>query len=192
MAISRMVQQLRGHILTLEKENVALKEENAALKRRLEFARGVQLEELIAELTGGVRTKYKDSHDVTTKNGKRLEVKYSKVHTTRPSMTKRWTWSGILGLNETKVFDFLVLAGLKDPCNEKHYPALPFCGTILPYVFFLVPRNAVNDVKGYPKGVVLNTNLNKPGVPKAEMLKGYLVRSLQEFEQFTSPENGIS
>lgn len=65
----------------------------------------------------------------------------------------------------------------KDPRYEAQYPDLP-------YVFFLVPRNAVNDIKTYGNRVALNTNLNTARAAKAEMLKRYLVRSQQEFQQF--------
>jgi hypothetical protein len=170
----RTAQQLREHILTLEKENVALKEENKALKVQLEFARGVPVEKWIAGITDGELTNYKDLHDVTSKNGTRLEVKYSKVHTL-PSKTKRWNWGSILGQNEKKKFDFLVLAGLKDPRYE--YPDLT-------YVVFLIPRSAVNDIMGRGNCVALNTNLDTAKASKSVMLKRYLVRSQDEFERF--------
>src|SRR5882762_8540941 len=87
-------------ILALEKENLALKNENKALKTQIEFARGAPVVDLVREWTEGKLSKYKDPHDVTTKNGTRLEVKYSKVHNL-PYSTKRWNWDSILGQNET-------------------------------------------------------------------------------------------
>jgi hypothetical protein len=66
--------KLKGRILELEAEN-------EGLKKKLDRARGVPAEVLVAQMTGGKRTKgYKDSHDVTTKKGSRIEVKLSKVH----------------------------------------------------------------------------------------------------------------
>jgi len=182
--ISRTVQELQEllvHkdevILALEKENVALKNENKALKMQIEFARGVPVEELIKEWTEGTRMNYKDSHDVTTKNDTRLEVKYSKVHTLKDTTTKRWVWDSILGQNETKEFDYLVLAGSKNPRYE--YPDLP-------YVFFVVPRIAVNGITSRGNCIALNTNLRTVRAPKAAMLWCYLVRSQNEFEKFKS------
>lgn len=73
-------------ILRLKKRILELKEENEALKKRLNFARGVPAEACVAELTDGKRTAYKDRHDVTTKSGHRLEVKLS--HLNSPSSSK--------------------------------------------------------------------------------------------------------
>ncbi len=118
--------RLRDRVLELEKEN-------EDLKKTLNFARGVPAEIFVAELTGGVRGGYKDGHDVTTNSGHRLEVKLS--HLNRPNSSKilRWNWDRLLGLNETKEYDFLVLMGEKDPRYEAQYPGLP-------YVCFSVPR----------------------------------------------------
>src|SRR6202453_2369764 len=95
-----------------------LEEENAELKKKLDRARGVPAEVLVAQMTGGKRTGgYKDLHDVTTKKGNRIEVKLSKVHDYKSSKTKRWVWDNVAGPKE---YDFLVLAGEKDPrCEVK-------------------------------------------------------------------------
>jgi hypothetical protein len=175
--ISRTVQELLVHkdevILALEKENVALKNENNALKKRIEFARGGPVEELIKEWTEGKITKYKDRYDVMTKNGTHLEIKYSKVHTLKNSV-RRWTWHNILGMKE---FDYLVLAGVKDQAYE--YPDLPF-------VLFVVPRSNMNDIMSGSNGLSLNTNLDieRANNLKAVLLKPYLARSQNEFERF--------
>jgi hypothetical protein len=162
-------------ILALEKENKELKEENEALKKWVEFARGAPVVALVAEWTKGVLTKYKDSYDIETKSGMRLEVKWSKCNPTRSS-TKRWVWNGILGLNRMKDFQFLVLAGEKDPRYKARYPNLP-------YVFFLVPRSAVNNVKG-GNSVGFSTNPDTVWGAAPKRLKPYLVHSQDEFGRF--------
>src|SRR5271154_2533427 len=94
-----------------EEEILKLKERVRELEKKLDRARGVPAEDLVAEMTGGKRTEgYKDSHDVTTQKGNRIEVKLSKVHAQKFTSTKRWTWDSVLG---SKEYDFLVLAGEK-------------------------------------------------------------------------------
>lgn len=179
MPMSRTVQELLAQkdesILALEKQNAALKNDIKALQTTIEFFRGVPIEELVKEWTEGTRMNYKDGHDVRTKNGTRLEVKFSTIHTPKPSL-KRWTWSSLLGENEKKDFQYLVLAGVKDQSYE--YPALP-------YVFFIVPRDAVYAITSRGS-LALNTNLDivRANNKTSIMLKGYLVHSQNEFERF--------
>jgi hypothetical protein len=167
-------------ILRLKKRTSELEQENEALKKRLDFARGGPAEKFVAELTGGELTRYKDRHDVTTKSGHRLEVKLSHLNRPASSKTKRWNWDRILGLNETKEYDFLVLTGEKDERYKEQYPPC------LPYVFFLVPRRDVPAIMGAGNCVALNTNLNTARANKAEVLKRYLVRSPERFREFAA------
>jgi hypothetical protein len=142
------IQGCKKRILELERENDELRKENASLRNKDNSRRGVPEEELIAKLTDGKRTRYKDGHDVTTKSGHLLEVKHSKVDRPGPSRTLRWTWAGVLGLNGTKKYDFLVLMGKKDPGHPEYnaqYPdyAVPKgLEALLDYVTFLVPRGS--------------------------------------------------
>lgn len=161
------VLKLKGRIRELE-------EENEELKKRLDRARGVPAEVLVAQMTGGKRTEgYKDSHDVTTKKGNRIEVKLSKVHVLKHTITKRWTWDRLLGPKE---YDFLVLAGEKDRGCEGYPPDLH-------YVFFLVPHNEVNEINSAGDCIGLSTNLATVRAPKGRILiERYLVRSQEEFK----------
>jgi hypothetical protein len=163
-----------AEILRLKERIFKLEKENAALKKRLDFARGVPAEDFIAELTRGKRSRYKDGHDVTTKGGYRLEVKSSNLHSPSSSKTLRWTWDNLLGLHETKQYDFLVLVGEKDPRYEEQYPEMP-------YVCFLVPRRDVDTINSTGDCVALNTNLATAKAPKSNALKRYLVRSREHF-----------
>ncbi len=162
---------LKRSNLELRAENEKLKKENEELKRKLDRSRGVPAVVLVAQMTGGKPTRgYKDSYDVETENGKHIEVKLSKVDI-QPS--KRWVWSNVLG---RKVYDYLVLVGEKDERWLKQYPDLD-------YVFFLVPRNAVPEVKTKADGIALGTNFKKVGAPKSRVLiDRYLVRSQEQFK----------
>jgi hypothetical protein len=162
---------LKRRNLELQAENEKLKKENEELKKRLDRARGVPAVDLVAQMTGGKPTRgYKDSYDVETENGKRIEVKLSKVDI-QPS--KRWVWSNVLG---RKGYDYLVLVGEKDERWLKQYPDLD-------YVFFLVPRNAVPEVKTNADGIALNTNFEKVRAPKSKaLIKRYLVSSQEQFK----------
>jgi hypothetical protein len=160
--------KLKGRIRELE-------EENEELKKKRDRARGGPAEDLVAKMTGGKRTGgYKDLHDVTTGKGNRIEVKLSKVHDYKSTKTKRWVWDNIVG---PKKYDFLVLAGEKDPRCCERYPSN------LEYVFFLVPRSAVNDINSRGDCVALNTNFATARADKARILiERYLVRSQEEFK----------
>jgi restriction endonuclease S subunit len=179
MPISKTDQELLAQkdetILALENKIKALETKIKTLNTKIEFERGAPIEELVKEWTEGTRMSYKYGHDVTTKNGTRLEVKFSSVNTPKPSI-KRWTWSSLLGQNEKKDFHFLVLAGVKDKSYE--YPALPF-------VFFIVPREVVDDITRRGS-FALNTNLDivRANNQKSVMMKRYLVHSQNAFDQF--------
>ncbi|HXZ12222.1 MAG TPA: hypothetical protein VEG64_07500 [Candidatus Sulfotelmatobacter sp.] len=162
-------------ILNLKRRILELEAENEELKKKLDRARGVPAEVLVAKMTGGTRTGgYKDSHDVTTRKRNRIEVKLSKVHEYTDTKTKRWTWDRILGPKE---YDYLVLAGEKDGRWSETYPP------DLEYVFFLVPRSAVQDINSRGDCVALNTNLKTARAPKARLLiDRYLVRSEEQFK----------
>ena len=78
-------------ILRLKERIFELEEANEALKKRLDFARGVPAEDFVAELTHGVRDAgYKAGYDVTTEGGHHLEVKQSKLNHPGSSKLARW------------------------------------------------------------------------------------------------------
>jgi hypothetical protein len=167
-------------ILRLRDRILVLENENEVLKRKLNFMRGVPAEMFVAGLTEGKRTRYKDRHDVTATGGQRLEVKSSHLNLQERTKTKRWNWDRLLGLNETKEYDFLVLLGEKDPRFEEQYPA------DLPYVCFLVPRCDVNNIRNGGNCVALNTNLTTARSVKAQVLKRYLIRTPDQFTNVLS------
>ncbi|MGB7233937.1 MAG: hypothetical protein WBD19_19865 [Candidatus Acidiferrum sp.] len=167
----RLLAQKDEVIIKLQKENLELKSENWKLTTRIECARGVPVERLIAEWTEGTIQPYKHSHDITTKNGKLLEVKYSKIHTQK---TTRWVWDSLQGRNRTKKFNYLVLAGSKEGLHG--YPDLQ-----CEYVLFLIEQSAVSRIGN---SVALNTNLRKARGLNAPLLIRHLVASRHEFDKF--------
>jgi regulator of replication initiation timing len=157
----------------LKRENQKLRKANRELKRTLSFQRGDPVVKYIARLTKGQVTPYKEGYDIVTKCGKQLEVKvsYTLNEQTR-TRTKRWVWDRILGLNETKRFDFLLLAGRKDERYKAQYPPG------LKWVFFLVPWEQVRAVTTQ-NCIGLNTNREgvRPHNSRARDLWNLLVDS---------------
>jgi len=178
----------RAHLIdspmTKDQEILRLKERVLAPEKELEFlktfpalARGRAGEILVAQLTGGVRTGYADPCDVIVKNGHRLEVKYSHLNSPGHSKTRRWNWFNLLGRSDTKQYEWLVLAGEKDPRYEVQYPS------DLPYVFFLVPRRDVDNIKSSGKlSIALNTNLETARARQSHALKRHFVCSGATFK----------
>jgi hypothetical protein len=162
--------------LELAAENKRLSNENVQLRNQLEFlttcpsiAQGLQGERLVANLTGGVLTGYADSHDIVVKSGERLEVKKARVRV-EANGYKRWIWHSPLGRRSTKDYEWLVLIGDKDADYADQYPPE------LPFVFFLVPRDAIDKIKS-GDNVEIGTNLAGARAPRTRALRSYLVVS---------------
>ena len=171
---SHEVIKLYEQIRSLEMANELLRKERDFFRRTPTLAQGLKGETLIAKLTGGVRTGYKDPHDVTVTSGARLEVKYSHVNVQKRSKTRRWNWHSVLGSANNKVYDYLVLLGEKDPEYDDQYPV------DLPCVFFLGPRSDVDQIKT-GNDIALNTNLATVRAPKSLALMRHLVMSGERF-----------
>jgi hypothetical protein len=174
LKLKERIRELEEEIAKLKGCNRELEGENEELKKSRDRARGVPAEDLVAQMTGGERTKrYKDLYDVKTKKGTRIEVKLSKVHH-MSTKTKRWTWNAVLG---PKQYDFLVLAGDRDTRYRERYPP------DLDYVFFLIPRSAVEEINSRGDCIALNTNFATARAPKSNILiERYLVHSQAEFK----------
>ena len=169
---------LKEALLACEQEKQRLREELSFLMEFPAVAQGLKGEDLVARYTGGIVTGHKDSHDVVIKDGARIEVKFSRLNTQAHKKTKRWNWIRPLGQNESKEYDWLVLMGDKDPRYEEQYPVE------LPYVFFMIPRNSIDDIRSNGKlSVALNTNLATAKAPQSVALKRYLVRSATDFKE---------
>ena len=168
------VSLLHKRICLLEREKAQLRREVEFFRRTPTLAQGLKGETLIANLTGGVRTGYKDPHDVTVKNGDRLEVKYSHVNVPNSSKTKRWNWHSVLGSAHNKEYEYLVLVGEKDPRYRDQYP------DGLAFVFFLVPRSDVDHIKT-GNDIALNTNLETARALKSLALRRHMVMAEDTF-----------
>jgi hypothetical protein len=155
------ITQLQQRIAELESENARLKKEVDFLKLHPTIAQGIKGETLVAQLTDGTITSYAESYDVRTRDGLRLEVKFSKLNQPmKVAPTLRWNWSKPLGwLDKGKDYHYLLLIGEKDPRYLDQYPD----GS--PYVYFLVPIQSVSVVmnKGRTIGgaIAITTNLAK-------------------------------
>ena len=158
----------QNDILTLKQLIAELESENARLRKELDFlklhptiAQGIKGETLVAKLTGGAITSYAESYDVRTRDGLRVEVKFSKLNQPmKVAPTRRWNWSKPLGwLDKGKDYHYLLLIGEKDPRYFDQYP------DETPYVYFLLPIQSVPAVmdKGRTVGGVIQitTNLAK-------------------------------
>lgn len=165
---------LSERIRLLELENALLRKEVDFFRRTPTLAQGLKGETLIAKLTEGVRTGYKDPHDVTVKSGARLEVKYSHINTPNKSATRRWNWHSVLGMSNNKRYDYLVLVGEKDPRHDDQYPSE------LDFVFFLVPRSDVDQIKT-GEDIAINTNLAAVWARKSLNLMRHLVMAADRF-----------
>ena len=161
MESQRETLALKQRIIELEAENSRLNRELDFLKMHPTMAQGLKGEMLIAQLVDGVVTDYAAGYDVLTRTGLHIEVKYSKLnHPMKVAPTKRWNWGKPLGwLDQGKDYHYLLLIGEKDPRYRDQYPD----GT--PYVYFLVPLQAVRDVMDQGKtigGMIqITTNLAK-------------------------------
>jgi hypothetical protein len=174
---NREIVKLRERIRLLELENARLKEERDFFRRTPTLAQGLKGETLIAKLTHGVQTGYKDPHDVTVPSGARLEVKYSHLNEpnkSKKSKTRRWNWHSVLGSANNKEYEYLVLVGEKDARYDDQYPA------DLPDVFFLVPRSEVDHIRT-GNDIAINTNLATARAPRSLALKQYLVMAGDRF-----------
>jgi hypothetical protein len=173
----------RGHLVErirlLERENAQLKKELEFFRRTPTLAQGLKGETLIANLTGGVTTGYKDPHDITVESGARLEVKFSHMNVPNNSATKRWNWHSVLGSAQNKKYDYLVLVGEKDLRYEDQYPAN------LAFVFFLVPRSDVDNIKT-GNDIAINTNLKGVRAGKSLALERHLVMAEDTFTNILS------
>ncbi len=166
--------ELIKRISLLERENALLRKERDFFRSTPTLAQGLKGETLVATLTGGVLTGYKDPHDVTVTTGARLEVKYSHMNSPNPSATRRWNWHSVLGMSNNKKYEYLVLVGEKDPRYYDQYPAELSC------VFFLVPRSEVDNIKT-GRNIAINTNLDRVRAPRSLALRRHLVMGADRF-----------
>jgi hypothetical protein len=110
--------------------------------RSLEEGSGIAAEQWVAELIGGTLTTGSAFHDITTPNGTRFEVKFSRLNIPmKTSNSRRWSWGHPLGYAGAKRFERLILVAEVDPRFRDLYRE-----PLAPYVLFDIPFDAVLSV----------------------------------------------
>jgi hypothetical protein len=160
---TREASTLRKRIAELEQENAVLLRENSVLRAKVTFfdrapwmRDGIRGEQVVAKLIGGTTTPVNERFDVLTSSKRvRLEVKYSNRNiAVDGAATMRWTWVHVLGFDNGKAFDGLILVGDADPRYQYLYR-----DPESPYIFFDVPYDALNAVVRHTSKIVqISTN----------------------------------
>lgn len=186
--LHEQVRHLKQENRILRQERDLLREERDYFRTLPKISQGLKGEALIAHLTQGMQTGYKEPHDIIVKSRERLEVKFSNLNVpNRANKTKRWNWSYVYGSTNKKIYEYLVLVGEKDVRYLEQYPP------DLPFVIFLLPWSEVNRVRTGTV-IAINTNLRTARAPKSQVLKQYLVIKREEFDKLiltSSPEPAV-
>lgn len=133
--------KLLKRIQKLENENLHLRERVDFLEGHPTMHAGIKGETIISIEINGKLTSYAAPYDVVTKNGRKIEVKFSNLSTpVKGAKTRRWTWSSTLGVTGRKVYDRLILVGVRDIDVDYGDAGKD------PYIFFDVPFEKVPDV----------------------------------------------
>ncbi|HEY6071561.1 MAG TPA: hypothetical protein VIU85_09325 [Chthoniobacterales bacterium] len=156
---------LQKRIRELETENLLLRADNKRLRNKLGAAAwridGRKGEEFVVELIGGTLTKGSASHDLVSAKGTTFEIKTANLNeAVSGEITNRWVWPHILGANQSKRFDRLLLLGPSDFRYRGHYsdPESPF-------VIFDVPYEEVRPLLG--RSGLIHISTAPPNVRRA-------------------------
>jgi hypothetical protein len=153
--------KLRKHIASLENDNANLRVEIQLLRKKLGPAAwridANKAEEFIQEIVGGTRTRGSAPYDLRASCGKKLEIKFSNLN--RPmanSEMRRWVWAHVLGRNNDKTFDRLILVAPQDP-NFREQTQDPES----PCVIFDVPFEEVHSISEADGTIWIGTHPTK-------------------------------
>ena len=138
------IDNLKRRVAELERENLILKEKLAFYERYPNISVGLQGETIISKLVSGQLTSFNAPHDIETKTGLKIEVKYSSLglaNRKNTVTTKRWVWKSVFGGNGKKEYDHLILIG---DCDDRFQDQ--YLDTKSPYVIFDMPYNEVMDL----------------------------------------------
>lgn len=143
--VSSIESQLQSRIVELEKAIAVLKAENDLLRKKLGASvwriDGAKAEALIHKLVGGIRTHGSAGHDLKTGNGHTIEIKFSNLNQPNKSAMRRWVWAHVLGRDNAKRFDRLILVAPQDPQFRKDAR-----DPESPVVLFDIPYNDVSSL----------------------------------------------
>lgn len=166
----------------LREENALLKLRIADLESRLRFlsqhktlAAGLSGEQLVSGIIGGVRTVHTASVDIIMDDGKKIEVKHSKLSypsPNKPGNRARWQWGKIFGETNSKDFDFIILVGELDRRYITQYKDHDS-----PYVIFMLSAaQAMEIVTAHTSGakaILLGTNPSPKSVKARRFFEEY-------------------
>ena len=166
---------MKNDIAALQNRIAALERENASLRAKVTFfdrspwmREGIRGEQVIAQIIGGTTTVVNERFDVLTASGQvRLEVKYSNLNTAVVNeATKRWQWVRILGFDQRKSFDSLILIGEVDTRFQHLYR-----DPVSPYIIFEIPFARLAEVLRHSQQMIqISSNPRKARTPVARLL----------------------
>jgi hypothetical protein len=117
--LAREIERLRLEVEALKSENRQLRNKLQAAHWRIDGERG---EDFVLEHVGGTKQSSSARFDVLSANGTKLEVKCPNLNdAVATAITKRRVWPHILGTENKKKFDRLILVGPIDDRYRKHY-----------------------------------------------------------------------
>jgi len=107
------ITDLEAELETCRRENKLLRSKLGSTVWRVDAEKA---EAFIYDLIGGTRTRGSAPYDLEAPDGTTIEVKFSNLNKAMPnSGMRRWVWARVLGRNNAKIFDRLILLGPHDP-----------------------------------------------------------------------------
>lgn len=137
----------------------------------------------MARLVQGALSTHNASYDVAVDHAHlQLEVKFSKLNLAdrrRGAPTKRWAWSKPFGESGKKVFDRLILLGLKDGRYLADYldPECPFMVFDIPYTEIMPFTIQTNS--GKYRSIQLTTNPRTAGSAASPLFQRYQITTTE-------------
>ena len=171
-------QALIARVRELETENLALRERIDFLEGIPTLRAGIRGEMLISEIVRGRLTTHTAPHDVIVPDGRKLEVKFSRLNRPNPkSHSRRWSWNHPLGSTLAKDFDQILLIGVADPRYRDDYK-----DPHSPYVIFDVPRDRAAAMNQQGNHISITTDPNFGGYGTRRMLFSYFQTTVADLK----------
>jgi hypothetical protein len=171
---------LRNEHAALRKNIQALEEKVAFLTQHNTLAAGISGETLISKIVNGHMTSYAASFDVVDGEGRRIEVKYSRMNSAQKGAdTKRWCWGKIFGEGGHKDFDYMLLMGDKNERWRGSYKDAEG-----PFIFFCIPFDRVAELTmsmnaGRYRAIQLTSNPQTAKSRAARLFTQYQVTAIE-------------
>lgn len=124
-------------------------------------------------IKGSKLTLWGDQHDVVTQKGLRLEVKFARLsQPVKTVITLRWAWGHVLGSNNSKKYERLILIGVADTRYQDAY-----IDPTSPYVLFDLPFSVVKSLMDSHGLIFANSNPHRGGRISKALFEKYSVQS---------------